>query len=426
MQTIVDPSAMLRSAAYLMNADTRVVILGAGILGSALAWRLAARGIHPGKQILVIDPQPPAAQASSRAAALLSLARPAAKAHWIPLVRNTLYAIAALADLGHPVPVHRCGAVHLADRDAALAVLDDSQRTANAHDIACVRTLPAQHATTLPWLKMDNFKQALWFPDECYTDPYLLASAYAAAARALGVRFRCCTPARLTLRQETPTVILPDGAIQPSSIWVTAGAWSQRLLHPLGLVAAQAAVRSQYWITEHSPLAGPGMPMVLAPDLRLYARPELGAILFGLREPNGIAVPVSNLPDDLAGFVFDSVDPDGHLTLAHFVERIERYAPGLLQTGLRHYIVGPSCYTPDGEFLVGTFAAQPRVKLLSGCNGAGIAVSAGLADLAADLEAGFDPAAVIRYSPDRFGQLDPDSPEWMARCINARAGKLSG
>jgi 4-methylaminobutanoate oxidase (formaldehyde-forming) len=403
-----------------------IVILGAGILGCALAWRLAARGIVPGPSILVVDPNPAASQATRRAPGLLSLARPAAKTHWIPLVRKTLAALDTLAALGQPVPLHRCGALHVADAPAARAVLADHETTAAQHGVRCERRSPRDIARHVPWLDAEQFAEALWFPDEGCADPYLLASAYAAAAHVHGVRIRPNTPARLARLGNRVGVELPEGLIQPASVWVAAGAWTNRILDPLGIAAPQAAVRSQYWITNPTLFAPQGMPMVLAPDLRLYARPEGDAVLFGLREPVGVAVATSDLPDDLSGFQFAPADPEGLTTLSAFAPVLDRYVPDLLRNGLRHYITGPSCYTPDGDFLVGALPRWRNLKLLAGCNGAGIAASAGLGDLAADCEAGEESPTLDRFSPTRFGQVSVDAPELLARCIAARAGKNSG
>jgi sarcosine oxidase subunit beta len=409
-----------------MKRSVEIVILGAGILGSALAWRLAARGICPAEQILVVDTNPAASQASSRAAALLSLSRPSAKAHWIPLVQRTLAALDQLANAGYAVPMHRCGAVHLAASAAARAVLADHELTAARHTVRCERVAPLDCADRLPWCDMSQFSEALWFPDEGFIDPYLLASAYAQAARALGVRFRPDTPVCLLAQGDRVVVELLDETLTPGVLWVATGAWSSRVLRPLGFSAPQAAVRSQYWITEQTPLAPADMSIALASDLRLYARPEMGAILFGLRENKGVAVATNGLPNDFAGFQFDPADPEGYATLEAFASQLTRYTLGLMRTGLRHYITGPSCYTPDGDFLVGALPGRSNLKLLAGCNGAGIATSAGLADLAADCEAGQAVEALARYAPSRFGAVDADAPEWLARCLAARAGKTSG
>ena len=209
-----------------------------------------------------------------------------------------------LAAGGHPVTLHRCGALHLADQPVAQAVLADHEAVAKRYGTACESTVPLAYAAALPWLNLARFRAALWFPEECHADPYLLASAYGAAARALGVRFQSGTPVRLADAQGQVGIVTPGGLLRPHAVWVAAGAWSTRLLRPLGVVAPQAAVRSQYWITAQTALATPAMPMVLAPDLRLYARADVGAILFGLRETTGVALPSSALPDDLA-FVGD-------------------------------------------------------------------------------------------------------------------------
>ena len=408
-----------------MGEPPEVVILGAGILGCALAWRLAARNIYRGDSILVVDPNPAASQATSRAAALLSLARPAAKAHWIPLVQRTLEMADVLARAGHDAPVRRIGSIHLASSAIARQVLTEYESAAKRHGVRCERVAPGNFGKRLPWLEMSWFAEALWFPDEAYTDPYLLASAYAAAARMLGVRFHLGRPAHLLASGTRVAVKIDETVFAPISLWVAAGAWSSAVLRPLGASVPQAAVRSQYWITEQTALATGTMPMVLAADLKLYARPELGAILFGLRETNGIAVRSTEIPDDLAGFTFDAKDASGHATLETSADLLEAYAPGLMRTGLRSYISGPSCYTPDGDFLVGPVAGWDNLKLLSGCNGAGIAVSAGLADVAVDRESGakdnWEP-----YLPARFRSFDPDAPAFLASCISARSGKTSG
>ncbi len=408
-----------------MGARAEVVIVGAGILGSALAWRLAARNICRGDSILVVDPNPAASQATSLAAALLSLARPSGKAHWIPLVRRTLSMAGELAFAGAAVPLHRVGSIHLAASTGARHVLADYELTANRWGIRCERVAPQTFAKRLPWLDMSRFSEALWFPDETYTDPYLLASAYVAAARALGVRFLFGKPATLAASGTRVEIRIGETVLAPISVWVAAGAWTNAVLRPLGASAAQAAVRSQYWISAPTPQANAAMPMVSAVDLKLYARPELGAILFGLRETKGVAVASPQLPADLAGFAFDAADAAGHATLEAFAGALQEYAPGLTRTGLRHYVAGPSCYTPDGDFLVGPVDAWDNLNLVCGCNGAGIAVSGGLANLAADCESGVRKVSPD-YRPARFQSIDPEAPDFVASCIAARAGKTSG
>jgi 4-methylaminobutanoate oxidase (formaldehyde-forming) len=335
--------------------------------------------------------------------------------------------VAELRRAGCFVPLHRVGALHLAGSASALNLLADYESTAARHGVRAKHAVPQAFCQRLPWLDMSRFADALWFPDESYADPYLLASAYGAAARARGVRFQFGQAATLRANGSRVEVKIDETVLAPDSVWVAAGAWSNGVLGSVGACAAQAAVRSQYWITERTALANAAMPIVSVAELKLYARPEMGAILFGLREANGLALAPAQIPADLAGFAFDTNDAAGHATLETFADTLDHYAPGLMRTGLRHYVTGPSCYTPDGDFLVGSVAGWDNLKLLSGCNGAGIAVSAGLADVAADLDlATGAQSASNPYALARFHAFDPDAPEFIRSCIAARAGKSSG
>ena len=51
-----------------------------------------------------------------------------------------------------------------------------------------------------------------------------------------------------------------------------------------GASAPMAPVRSQYWITEHAPIFPRNGAIVFMPEIRAYARPEIGGLLFGIRE----------------------------------------------------------------------------------------------------------------------------------------------
>lgn len=401
----------------------RDLIVGAGILGCALARQLALR-TGDARGITVVDPNPVASQATARAAALMSLVRPWRRSHWVPLVQRTLTAIDELRDEGHDVPLHRCGALHVAASDEARAVLADHQATAALHGIDCLVEAPIYFADRLPWLDCAAFGQGLWFPDEAFTDPYLLATAYAASARRRGVRF-VATAVRLEAERDRVRVRVDGDSWIPDRVWVAAGAWSNALLAPLGSAAPYAPVRSQYWITGPSALAPAVMPMVLAPDLRLYARLELGAVLFGLRESHGAVADPRSLPADLAGFAFDG--DNGTAALEAGFEALARFAPQLLDLGLRHHVSGPSGYSPDGEFAAGPIAPWTNLMVLGACNGAGIAVSAGLAAFAADLaDDRADAALAAKFAPDRFGGFDPWSRQWVDTCIAARSAKASG
>jgi 4-methylaminobutanoate oxidase (formaldehyde-forming) len=186
-----------------------------------------------------------------------------------------------------------------------------------------------------------------------------------------------------------------------------------------------APVRSHYWITEsRAPFDSPH-PILIMPDARAYARPEIGRMLFGIRDAHSAYVTPDNLPADIAGFSFDD-DHSGWGALQAGIGPLLRYCPALEYTGIEHYISGPSAYTPDGSFVIGPVSDLEGFIAVTGCCGAGIAHSAGFGRSAAALALGLDlPYDLTPYRPERFGEFDPLSNDFCYRCAASRSAKTA-
>lgn len=187
-----------------------------------------------------------------------------------------------------------------------------------------------------------------------------------------------------------------------------------------------APVRSQYWLTEADPIFPRHQPAVILPDARAYTRPELGALLFGLREHASVSLDARELPLDISGYAFAD-DPNGWRSLEDGAPALRMFLPALDRLRNRSYVVGCSTYTPDGLFLLGEAPGITGLLMASGCCGAGIAVSGGLGDAVASLALGEEPTCDITpFRLDRFGAVDPFAPAFRARCGDARARKTAG
>ena len=403
-----------------------ILIVGCGIFGAAIAWNLGRRGL--GHRVLIVDRQPPASGATSRAAGLVTQVRsdPALQA----LAGETLAAIDVLqAHFGEDVGCHRVGALHVGPlaQQAALAAM---LTVCTEAGIRGQWQDKAQVLAQSPWLNPDAFDVAAFFPDECFVDPYLLASAYLRGAQQMGAKLRLDTRVAQIAHQAGAVtgVVLEDGTALPARIVVNAaGAWSNLLSVELGLPLPMAPVRSQYWITERLPEFSPGTPIVFMTDIRAYARPEVGALLFGIRESAPAVAAPRELPENLQGFVFDAADPDGWGNLAQAFEPLSRYFPAIERLGIAHYITGPSNYTPDGQPIVGASAAIAGLLVATGCNGSGITYSAGVGRLITELICGETPFVdASRLDPSRALQIDPFSPTFLQACAHARATKSTG
>ncbi len=408
------------------TSERDILIIGGGIFGAAIAFALARCGL--GERVLLLERRQLAHAATSRAAALVTLVRD--KAHFIPLVQETYRAIETLrADFTENVGLRQVGALHLASGLAGDTLRQLAGRCTD-HGITSETLTPAEAVESAPWLNANAFDTAVFFAQEAYVEPYLLCTAYARAAFRMGVKSRLDADV-LHIRvvaQRTAGVELTDGAFLPASIVINAaGAWGGLLCAELGVPLPMAPVRSQYWITQTNALFPRNSPIVLLPEIRAYARPEVGALLFGVRENDAAVVDPRQLPADLAGFVFDAEDADGWDNLAEGAENLRRYFPALDRIGIAHYITGPSNYTPDGNLVIGRVDGIAGLFVATGCNGAGIAVSGGVGRLIAELVAEqitfVDPEP---HRPQRRGDFDPFAPEFLRLCADARSRKTSG
>jgi 4-methylaminobutanoate oxidase (formaldehyde-forming) len=221
-------------------------------------------------------------------------------------------------------------------------------------------------------------------------------------------------------------LITSDGVVSAPVVVLAAGAWANRLAAPLDCGLAMAPVRSQYWLTEVDPIFPREHPVVILPDARAYTRPELGGLLFGLREGVSVGLDPGELPDDMSGYAFAD-DPDGWRSLEEGAPALRTFFPALDRVRIRRHVLGASTYTPDGLPLIGQVGGIEGLLAASGCCGAGIAMSGGLGQVLAALA--FDDAPsfdIAPFRPDRFGNVEPSEPAFRARCAAARARKRGG
>ena len=129
------------------------------------------------------------------------------------------------------------------------------------------------------------------------------------------------------------------------------------------------------------------------------------------------------LPSDLSELRYNQ-DPEGWNVLEEQGSELARFYPGLETTQIAHYIAGPSTYTPDGQFVLGSVPYIEGFLVATGCCGSGIGASGGvgsaIAELAIEGETGFD---LESFRTDRFGRIDAFSSDWMQRCAAARSNK---
>lgn len=407
-------------------ASADVAVVGGGIFGCSVAWHLLRA--DPTLRVVVLERHERlATQATSQAAALLTRAR--SKPGQMALVARTYAAIEELGDvLGEPVPLARVGTLHVAGCERTAADLAALEGIAAARGLAVEHIPPDDLPALVPWLEPSAVERCALMPDDGITDACGLAERYAKAARIAGAAFHTgVVVGGLAAEGGRVTGVETDrGPVVAPRVVLAAGAWANLLAAPLGFPLPMAPVRSQYWITEPDPLFPRRHPAVILPDASAYTRPEVGALLFGLRERAAVSADPRALPAETNGYAFED-DPEGWAALEPGAPALQRFFPALERIAIRHHLAGFSTYTPDGAFVLGPAPDIGGVFVASGCCGAGIAVSGGVGEVLAALVLGRQPPVDLApFDPARFGSVDPFDPAFRATCAAARSRKTAG
>ena len=408
------------SASSVERAE--VVIVGGGVLGCSIAWHLARKGVT---DVLVLERNELSSGATSRSAGLVSRGR--LHAPTMAMVRRTRNAIAELESiLEEDVGFRRVGSVRVARSSSGEDDLIKMDRMLTDSGVELRNINEAEVRELVPWLDASGASRISYVEDDGYVDAYRLTSAYARAARALGVRFRVRAAVDAILQSEgrVTGVQTKAGPVHADAVVNAAGAWAINIADGAGLPMGTAPVRSHYYITAPQADWPRDHPIVYLPDARAYARPEVGGLLIGVQEPLSRTYDARTLPADIADFPLSDAS-DEWTELSEHAETLRAYIPQLDTLPLAHHITGLSTYTPDGRFLIGQGGALEGFYIAGGCCGTGVSASGGIGAAVASLVMS-EPADVdlSDYAPDRFGAIDPYGAAFRERCAAARASKL--
>ena len=212
-----------------MSTDKTVAIIGGGIIGSTVAWRLAQRGCA----VTLFAKAALGGEASWAAAGMLS---PGGELEGTDLQRTQLFLgsrrqYPAFVDelrreTGFSIDYQDCGALELAYSDEEWAALQEKAERQRELGIAS-RPLTAGHVRAFsPHIELANLAGALFYPEDGIVAPRELMAAIGVACRKQGVAVREGTPIDQLETRETGVVI--NGELFSRTV-IAAGAWSSSI-----------------------------------------------------------------------------------------------------------------------------------------------------------------------------------------------------
>jgi len=384
----------------MATADDAMLIIGAGIAGASLAWRLA----RAGRPVVLIEREPqPGMHSTGRSAAMFmeSYGPPGVRALTRASRDFYLHPPAGFAEAPLLSPRHALF-VATAGQQAALARMQADLAASGTTMVLLNSELLAQAA---PALKPDLFQNALLDEQGYDMDVHALLQGFLRGARQAGARLLTGVwPLRAAHDGQRWRVALSDGnELVAHTVVNAAGAWADELAALFGAVpiGLQPRRRSAFTFRVPEGVDLARWPMVADVDEAWYFKPDAGQLLGS--PANADPVP----PHDVQPEEFD-IALGIHLIQEATNLRIER--PTATWAGLRSFVA-------DGDLVIGFDDACPGFFWLAAQGGYGIQSAAGASLLAASLIAGQPlPAELAAHgveprvvSPLRLRGATPDS-----------------
>ncbi len=384
-------------AAGQVTAD--VLVIGGGVIGLAVAWRAAQRGLS----VALADPQP--GRGASRAAA--GMLTPVAEAAYaerelfelgMASLRSYPGFVAELEDLtGLEVGFRQDGTLAVAFSADDMAMLDEHALLRESFG-APVERLTGRECRRAEPLLGPGITGGLLTADDASVDPRLLAEALLAAGAKAGVAHLPHLAVFLRTRGGRACgAELADGTVVSCGQVVLAGGWASASLAGLPPEAAPPV----------RPVKGQVLRLRPAPAMRIAGQPPalIGRTVRGLVHGSPVYLVPREDGELVVGATQEEMGEDTTVTAGavwQLLRDARALVPGITELELTEAIAGLRPGTPDNAPVLGP-SALPGMALATGHFRGGVLLTPVTADLIAQfLHDGKLPPAAAAFTADRF------------------------
>ncbi|GAA3299966.1 GcvT family protein [Glutamicibacter nicotianae] len=349
----------------------RTVIVGGGIIGSSIAYHLAAAGET---DTLLLENNVVGSGTSWHAAGLVTGARGSAT-----MTKMAKYSLEFYRNLeeksGLDVSFQRSGSLSVARTAGRVDELLYAKDVADQQGIATEWLTPDRYKEVWPLASHTGVLGALLLPEDGHVNPGYATVAFAKLAHQLGVQVRENVDVQQILRDDERVVgVLTDqGPVHCERVVLAAGLWTRDLAITAGVNVPLYAAEHIHVRTGEIAGASPDLPVYRDLDNSYYIRHEAGRLLIGAFEPNGLPRPV----EDISREGFAEFEPDWE----HFApirKKAEATVPNLTSAGYERFLNAPESFTPDANFALGPTSEFPNLFVAAGFNSQGIIYAPGV------------------------------------------------
>jgi sarcosine oxidase subunit beta len=378
-----------------LPAEAEIAIVGAGVMGLALAYNLALLGQ---KRVVVLDAHYLAWGASGRNGG-------GVRQQWstemnIRLMQESVELCAGFArELGINVWMRRGGYLFLARTAASRARMEKNVALQNRCDVPTRLVTPEEAQQIVPELDVEGFQAACYNATDGIVFPWPFVWGYARAAAKRGVAIHTGTPLVGVERgADGFRLRTAKGTLRAARVVCAAGAWSPSVARLAGVALPDWPVRHEILSTE--PLKPFLKPMVSILESGLYFSQSLrGEIVGGISMPQPPGEREIRLGSSLS-------------FLQTMARAITEVMPILSSVKVVRQWAGPYDMSPDGNPIVGEAPVAPGFYVCCGFQGHGFMMAPVVARHYARMLVGETPHPLFAaWRADRFTGPGPESGE---------------
>jgi sarcosine oxidase, subunit beta len=258
-------------------ADRRfgVVIIGAGIVGTSIAYHLARAGR---KDVAVIDKEPAAGMGSTAKAAGGIRAQFSSDIN-IELSRISIERFERFAEeMGIPVEFTQAGYLWMGTTPEHLRIFEANAALQRRHGLQIELLDRAGIVKKAPFVKSDDLLGGVFHARDGYASPADYVMGYHKKAKELGATFFF---GEEVTGREGRTVRTASGSFAGDHVVIAAGAYSGKLGEKFGIEIPVSPVRRQCFVTEPMAEFPHPIPMTVDFGTGVYMHTESGGLLIG-------------------------------------------------------------------------------------------------------------------------------------------------
>ena len=309
----------------------RIVVIGAGVAGSSVAYHLTKLGIT---DVVVLERTRLTGGTTWHAAGLVAQVRGTHALTELSRLNAPLYE-ALPAETGVETGLRRVGALTVARTRGRMVELRAGLSMAKDFGIEAHELAPHEVQTYWPHVEVEDLVGATIFPNDAAVNPGDAALALAKGAKDRGARFVFGVSVTGFERRDgrIAGVITDRGTIGCELAVLTSGLWTSELARLAGASVSLYPAEHVWVMTHETPVATEALPVLRDLDGYLYVRHYRGRLVVGAFEPKGKPKAPGDI--DTGGFVEFGEDWDHFApVLANARERLSV----LNDIGFEHYL----------------------------------------------------------------------------------------